>query len=88
CIWDPEDTFESRCKPQMVELEPVHPDGDSFLHNLIAEHAERTGSTVAAGLLDRWEEAVEEFTVVVPPGFRAAIAHTEPPAKARTVNLA
>nr|MBA2523010.1 glutamate synthase subunit alpha [Solirubrobacterales bacterium] len=88
CIWDPEDTFESYCNQQMVELEPVHPDGNSFLHNLIAEHAERTGSTVAAGLLDRWDEAVEEFTVVVPPGFRAAIAHTEPPAKARTVNLA
>ena len=57
----------------MVELEPVHPDGDNFLRGLIAEHAERTGSTVASGLLERWEEAAEEFTVVIPPGFRAAL---------------
>jgi glutamate synthase (NADPH/NADH) large chain len=66
----------------------VHPEGNDFLHDLISEHERRTGSTVAAGLLGRWEEAIEEFTVVIPPGFRAALAHTEPPAKARTVNLA
>jgi glutamate synthase (NADPH/NADH) large chain len=88
CIWDPEESFAAHCNMQMVELEPVHPAGNNFLHNLVAEHAERTRSTVAIGLLERWDEAVEEFTIVVPPGFRAAIAHTEPPAKARTVNLA
>ena len=88
CIWDPDDEFDRKCNMQMVEIEPVHPDGENFLHNLVAEHAERTGSAVARGLLDRWDDAVEEFKVVVPPGFRAAIAHTDPPAKARTVNLA
>ena len=88
CIWDPEEKMESRTNLEMVELEPVHVDGANFLHDLIAEHFERTGSTVAAGLLERWEEASEEFTVVIPPGFRAALMHLEPPAKARTVNLA
>ncbi len=88
CVWNPEDTFEACVNQEMVELEPVHPDGNDFLHDLVAEHERRTGSTVAAGLLGRWEEAIEEFTVVIPPGFRAALAHTEPPAKARTVNLA
>ena len=88
CIHDPDDLLEARCNLEMVELEPVHPDGDNFLRGLIAEHAERTGSTVASGLLERWEEAAEEFTVVIPPGFRAALMHLEPPAKARTVNLA
>ncbi len=88
CIWDPEDEFDRKCNMQMVEIESVHPDGDNFLHNLVAEHAERTGSAVARGLIDRWDDAVQEFKVVIPPGFRAAIAHTEPPAKARTVNLA
>jgi glutamate synthase domain-containing protein 3 len=88
CIWNPDGEFEQKCNMQMVELEPVHPDGNNFLHNLVHEHHERTGSTVAASLLERWDEAVEEFTVVIPPGFRAAIAHTEPPPKARTVNLA
>ena len=88
CIWNPEDTFEAHCNQEMVELEPVHPEGNDFLEKMITEHLQRTGSTVAAGLLGRWEEAVEEFTVVIPPGFRAALAHTEPPPKARTVNLA
>jgi glutamate synthase domain-containing protein 2/glutamate synthase domain-containing protein 3 len=88
CIHDPDDLLEARCNLEMVELEPVHPEGDEFLRGLIAEHAERTGSPVAAGLLERWEEAVDEFTVVIPPGFRAALMHLEPPAKARTVNLA
>ena len=88
CIWDPEDEFASHCNMGMVELEPVHPDGNYFLHNLVAEHARRTGSPVALGLLDRWEEAADEFVVVIPPGFRAALAHTAPPAKGRTINLA
>jgi glutamate synthase domain-containing protein 3 len=88
CIWDPERKMESRANLQMVELEPVHPDGESFLHDMVSEHHERTGSAVAAGLLERWDEAKEEFTVVIPPGFRAALMHVEPPAKARTVNLA
>jgi len=88
CIWDPEDDAERHCNMEMIELEPVHPEGNDFLHRLLAEHLDRTGSSVAAGLLERWEEALEEFTVVIPPGYRAALAHTEPPAKARTVNLA
>ncbi len=88
CIWDPNDEFPSKANMGMVELEPVHPDGNYFLHNLVAEHARRTKSPVALGLLDRWEEAAEEFVVVIPPGFRAALAHTAPPAKGRTINLA
>jgi len=88
CIWDPDETFPPKCNMGMVELEPVHPEGNSFLHDLVAEHQRRTGSAVAAGLLDRWDEAASEFVVVIPPGFRAALAHTVPPAKGRTVNLA
>ena len=88
CIWDPDDVFPPKCNMGMVEFEPVHPEGNRFLRDLIDEHQRRTGSTVAAGLLDRWDEAASEFVVVIPPGFRAALAHTAPPAKARTVNLA
>src|SRR4029079_914110 len=57
CIWDPDEEFAPRCNMGMVELETVHPDGNYFLHDLVAEHARRTGSPVALGLLDRWEEA-------------------------------
>ncbi|MFN8113528.1 MAG: glutamate synthase large subunit [Solirubrobacterales bacterium] len=88
CIWDPDDVFPPKCNMGMVELEPVHPDGNRFLHDLVSEHQRRTGSAVAAGLLDRWDEAASEFVVVIPPGFRAALAHTAPPAKGRTINLA
>ena len=88
CIWDPDETFPPKCNMGMVELEPVHPEGNSYLRDLVAEHQRRTGSAVAAGLLDRWDEAASEFVVVIPPGFRAALAHTVPPAKGRTVNLA
>jgi len=88
CVWDPNGNFEPHCNQQMVELEPVHPEGNAFLRGLILEHLERTASAVAEEILNRWDEAVDEFTVVIPPGFRAAIAHTAPPAKGRTVNLA
>ena len=89
CIWDPEDLFPPNCNMGTGRARARPPaTADGFLRDLVAEHQRRTGSTVAAGLLERWEEAAEEFVVVIPPGFRAALAHTAPPAKGRTINLA
>jgi glutamate synthase (NADPH/NADH) large chain len=58
----------ARVNPELVDLEPV---GDpALLRSLVARHADETGSPVAAGLLERWDSAVGEFTAVVPRDYK------------------
>ncbi|GII20447.1 glutamate synthase large subunit [Planosporangium mesophilum] len=58
----------ARVNPELVDLDPV---GDpDLLRSLVARHAEETGSPVAAGLLERWDSAVAEFTAVVPRDYK------------------
>ena len=73
-VHNPERKLAARTNHQLVDLEPVNPGRRDALHELITEHRERTGSEVAKQLLERWEQAVEEFTLVIPRGYRQAMA--------------
>jgi glutamate synthase (NADPH/NADH) large chain len=60
-----------RVNPELVDLEPVStPD---VLRSLMERHAVETGSPVAASLLARWEQAVAEFTAVVPRDYKRVV---------------
>jgi glutamate synthase (NADPH/NADH) large chain len=58
---------------ELVDLEPLTAEQRMTLHELVERHAAETGSPVAAGLLARWPEAVEEFTAVVPRDYRRVV---------------
>ena len=49
-------------------------DDEAELQDLIAEHAERTGSPVAARMLDDWDAAVRRFVKVMPRDYKRALA--------------
>jgi len=73
-VLDPAGEFEERCNPGLVDLAPLDdPDERNEVRDLVAEHARRTDSTVAAGLLERWEERAGEFTKVMPRDYRQAL---------------
>ncbi|HEX6498183.1 MAG TPA: glutamate synthase-related protein, partial [Micromonosporaceae bacterium] len=55
---------------ELVDLRPVPAGERDSLRALVRRHAEETGSPVAEALLDRWEEAVGEFTAVVPRDYQ------------------
>ncbi|MED5382175.1 MAG: glutamate synthase subunit alpha, partial [Verrucomicrobiota bacterium] len=77
-IWDPENEFEPNCNMEMVELEPVESDADSEeLLSLIEEHAKRTGSAVAAEVLDNWRSALGQFVKVMPTDYKRVLAERE-----------
>ena len=77
-IWDPENEFEPNCNMEMVELEPVESDADSGeLLSLIEEHAKRTGSAVAAEVLDNWRSARGQFVKVMPTDYKRVLAERE-----------
>jgi glutamate synthase (NADPH/NADH) large chain len=63
----------SRVNRELVDLEPVGAEEAQTLHRLVRRHHAETGSEVAARLLDRWDVAVDEFTVVVPRDYKRAV---------------
>jgi glutamate synthase (NADPH) large chain len=72
-VHDPRGRLHARTNHQLVDLDPVGEDREMELHALVAEHARRTDSPVARALLDRWEEALEEFALVIPRGYKQAM---------------
>ena len=73
-IWDPENNFPANCNMEMVELEKVEDTEDiAELQGLIEEHAERTGSTVAAEVLDNWSTTLGQFVKVMPTDYKRVL---------------
>ena len=58
----------------MVELERVEADEDvDELKQLIELHQNHTGSTVAADILDRWDETLPQFVKVMPTDYKRVL---------------
>jgi glutamate synthase domain-containing protein 3 len=73
-VLDADGGFERRCNPQLVDLEPLtDPDECAEVRDLVAEHGRRTGSPLAARLLDEWEGRLGDFTKVMPRDYRRAL---------------
>jgi glutamate synthase domain-containing protein 3 len=73
-VWDPDHDFLARCNLGTVELEKVETDADvAELLNMISMHHERTGSSVAAKLLERWPDATAEFVKVMPTDYKRVL---------------
>ncbi len=76
-VFDPEGTFESRVNPDMVDLEELEDEDRQWLYDTITEHAEATGSAVAARLLDGWAGASASFVKVMPRDYRRVLEATQ-----------
>ena len=77
-IYDPEATFETNCNLGMVELERVNTAKEAAeLRDYVASHAEKTGSTVAAGLLADWQTSLQGFVKVMPTDYKRVMQAME-----------
>ena len=72
-VLDEDGGFEGRCNQELVDLESLTAEDAAVVRALVTEHLERTGSPVAARVLDRFDEAQQWFVKVMPRDFRAAI---------------
>jgi glutamate synthase (NADPH/NADH) large chain len=72
-VHNPDRRLSARTNHQLVDLDPVGEDREPMLKSLLTEHLERTGSEVARELLGRWEDALREFTLVIPRGYKEAM---------------
>ncbi|WP_107772641.1 glutamate synthase large subunit [Nocardioides sediminis] len=67
------DLDEGRVNPELVDLGPVKGDAVEELKSLVTRHAEETGSTVAAALLEDWDTALGRFTEVMPRDYKRVL---------------
>jgi glutamate synthase (NADPH/NADH) large chain len=73
-VLDPHEELLANCNLGMVELEKVEIDEDvAELRELIEEHRDYTGSTVAAGVLARWHEVLPQFVKVMPTDYKRVL---------------
>ncbi|MFN3193424.1 MAG: glutamate synthase large subunit [Aureliella sp.] len=74
-VWAPDrDEFRLRCNLGTVELEDVVADEDQQeLQMMLKEHAEKTGSTVAVGILGNWESSLSNFVKVMPTDYKRVL---------------
>jgi glutamate synthase (NADPH/NADH) large chain len=73
-VWDPHDAFLLNCNMGMVEHEKVDRGTDADeLRALIEKHRDLTGSTIAADVLERWDEVVQQFIKVMPTDYKRVL---------------
>ncbi|MGA8257657.1 MAG: glutamate synthase large subunit [Nocardioides sp.] len=67
------DLKDFRVNKELVELGPVAGEAADELEQLVREHFEETGSTVAEALLADWETALTRFTEVMPRDYKIVL---------------
>jgi glutamate synthase domain-containing protein 3 len=73
-VLDIDGGFRLRCNTEMVGFGEIDEAEAEELRQLIEEHGERTGSRVAARLLERWPSSLERFVKVLPFDYERALA--------------
>ncbi|MDK1021357.1 MAG: glutamate synthase subunit alpha, partial [Candidatus Hydrogenedentes bacterium] len=68
-VWDADGTFAKRCNTGMVDIKTMHRESIPELRFMLQRHARYTGSTVAQGILNAWEESLPNFKRVMPRDY-------------------
>ncbi|NCF33086.1 MAG: glutamate synthase large subunit [Proteobacteria bacterium] len=77
-IWDPQSQFSGNCNAEMVDLDPLEEGQDlTELKQLISNHAQFTGSTVAQHILEDWDNQTASFVKVMPKDYKRVLAQRE-----------
>jgi glutamate synthase (NADPH) large chain len=67
------DLDHDRVNPELVDLSPLRPDDETVVRELLGAHQQWTESSVAARLLEDWEEARQRFTLVLPRDYQRVL---------------
>jgi glutamate synthase domain-containing protein 2/glutamate synthase domain-containing protein 1/glutamate synthase domain-containing protein 3 len=89
-VHDPDARLAARVNAELVDLERVEGEEALELLALVTEHLARTGSAVAARLLEDWDASLARFVRVIPREYARALTRREaagdpPTAELRTL---
>src|SRR5450432_2299889 len=79
-VYDVNSQFASLCNQEMVDLDPVGEEDTAELKEMIRQHLEETGSSVAKFVLDDFENQLQHFVKVFPKDYKKVLhsAHARP----------
>jgi glutamate synthase (NADPH) large chain len=72
-VYDPEKKFSPLCNKEGIDLEKVDYEDNKLLKELIRNHLDLTGSSVAAYILADWDNAIDAFVKVYPRDYKAVL---------------
>ena len=72
-VYDQDGDFASRVNYEMVEIEALDDDDQSWLRDTLAKHREYTGSAVAEKILNGWNVEVSKIRKVMPQDYRKVL---------------
>ena len=72
-IYNVQNNFEAMCNMEMVDLDPVAGDDIPVLQNLIQQHYDKTGSSVAKFILADFENQLKQFIKVFPRDYKKVL---------------
>jgi glutamate synthase (NADPH/NADH) large chain/glutamate synthase (ferredoxin) len=73
-VHDADGGFRGRCNTELVGFDAIAPDESEELRGWVEEHRQRTGSPVAALLLDDWHATLNKIVKVMPHDYKRALA--------------
>ena len=73
-VLDANGSFHSRCNTELVGFDEIRPDEAVELRGWIEEHAERTGSPLAARISEDWDAQLPRFVKVMPHDYKRALS--------------
>jgi glutamate synthase domain-containing protein 2/glutamate synthase domain-containing protein 1/glutamate synthase domain-containing protein 3 len=87
-VYDPNLQFKDLCNKDMVELEASdRPDDKKTIRELLTNHAQFTGSSVARSILKNFDDELRWFVKVMPTNYRRILEHqTEVEEQARLLS--
>jgi glutamate synthase (ferredoxin) len=73
-VLDRDETFPALCNLELVDLERIEDSEEAdFVRTMIEKHQKYTGSSVAQGVLDRWDELLPKFIKIMPRDYKRAL---------------
>ena len=72
-VLDRDGHFDRRCNLELVGFDPLEDEDAQIIRALVTEHAERTGSPVAARVLAQWDAVLPQFVKVMPHDYKRAL---------------
>src|SRR5262249_25648356 len=72
-VLDEDGRFGGRCNTELVGFDPLEESDVEVIRALVEEHLERTGSPVAARVLDNWDGLLPRFVKVMPHDYKRAL---------------
>ncbi|MBQ7194881.1 MAG: glutamate synthase large subunit [Bacteroidales bacterium] len=73
-VWDPDHDFDMCCNMDMIEIGLIEEKARrDELRELIREHCRKTGSPLAARLLEDWDNTVHDFIQVTPVEYKKVL---------------